>query len=46
MSDELGGVTNNHIGIPINGAETAAMSRLQVEASPGTLNWGVELIFT
>ena len=47
MSDALGsGVTTNHIGIPINGTETAAMSRLHVEASPGTLNWGAELLFT
>ena len=47
MSDVLGsGVTTSHIGLPINGAETTAMSRLQVEASPGTLNWGAELIFT
>ncbi len=39
MSDVLGsGVTTSHIGLPINGAETAAMSRLQVEASSGTLN--------
>ena len=46
MSDVLGsGVTTSHIGLPINGAEAAAMSRLQVEASPGTLNWGAELIF-
>ncbi len=46
MSDTLGvGVTTNHIGLPINGAETAAMSRLKVEASPGTLAWGAELIF-
>ncbi len=40
------GVTSSHIGLLINGAETAAMSRLQVEASPGTLNWGAETIFT
>jgi len=47
MSDVLGaGVTTIHIGVPINGAETAAMSRLQVEASPGTLDWGPELLFT
>jgi hypothetical protein len=38
MSDALDGVTNNHIGFPINGAETAAMPILQIEASPGTLD--------
>jgi hypothetical protein len=47
MSDALGfGVTTSHIGLPINGEETAAMSRLQVEASPGALDWGAELLFT
>ncbi len=47
MSDVLdSGVATSHIGLPINGAETTVMSRLQVEASPGTLNWGAELIFT
>jgi hypothetical protein len=47
MSEALGfGVTTSHIGLPINGAETAAMSRLQVEASPGALDWGAELLFT
>ena len=47
MSDALGsGVTTSHIGLPINGAETAAVSRLQVEVTPGPLNWGAELLFT
>ncbi len=47
MSDALGsGVTTSHIGLPINGAETAAMSRLRVDASPGALDWGAELLFT
>ncbi len=47
MSDALGsGVTTSHIGLPINDEETPAMARLQVEASPGTLNWGAELLFT
>ena len=47
ISDVLGtGVTTSHIGLPINGAETAAMSRLQLESSPGALDWGAELLFT
>ena len=47
MSDAFGsGVTTSHIGLPINGADTADMSRLQVEASPGALDWGAELLFT
>ena len=47
MSDALGsGVTTSHIGLPINGSETPVMSRIQVEASPGTLSWGAELLFT
>ncbi len=47
ISDVLGsGVTTSHIGLPINCAKTASISRLQVEASPGILNWGAELIFT
>jgi len=47
MSDACGScVTTNHIGLPINGAETAAMSSLQFEASPGALDWGAELLFT
>ena len=47
MSDALGsGVTTSHIGLPINGAETASMSSLHAEASLGALDWGAELLFT
>ena len=47
-SDLLGcGVTTSHIGHQLAGAETAAMSQLQVEASAGGVeNWGAELLFT
>jgi hypothetical protein len=38
MSDILGsGVTTSHIELPVDGADTAAMSSLQVETPPGLL---------
>ena len=46
MFEVLGAsVTTSRIGFSINVAETAAMSRLHVEASPGTLDWNAELLF-
>jgi hypothetical protein len=47
MSDALGsGITTSHIGYRLAGAETAAMSQLEVEALAGGVeNWGAELFF-
>ena len=39
-------LTCSQIGYQIPGGVAGAMSSLQVDASPGTLAWGVELIFT
>ncbi len=46
-SDQLGsGVTTNHIGYQLAGAETAVMSQLEVEAPASLKDWGAELPFT
>ena len=46
-SDLLGcGVTTSHIGHQLAGAETAAMSSLEVEGPASLKDWGAELLFT
>jgi len=46
ISDALdSGVTTSHVGHPLSGAESAAISRLNIEAVGTLRDWGGELIF-
>ena len=42
----LSDLTRSHIGYQIPDVVTAVISRLHVEESSGTLDWGAELLFT